>query len=160
VSVETVYKAFGGKPGLVRAICEKALAGRGPIHAEIRSDAMARSEPDPREIIRQWGVLTTEVAPRIAPILLLLRDAAANDPDMAELRTELDAQRLTRMTHNASSLTGQLRCGLSLEEAGVILWTYSSPELYELLVLKQEWDIGRYADFITRAMTAALLPLG
>lgn len=159
VSVETIYKAFGGKPGLVRAICEKALAGRGPIHAETRSDAMARSETDPREIIRQWGVLTTEVAPRVAPILLLLRDAAASDPDMAELQAELEAQRLTRMMHNASALTGELRSRLSVEEAGVILWTYSSPELYELLVIKQQWDLARYADFITHAITAALLPL-
>jgi len=29
VSVETIYKAFGGKPGLVRAICERALL---PVH--------------------------------------------------------------------------------------------------------------------------------
>ena len=77
VSVETIYKTFGGKAGLVRAICDRALAGRGPIHAEVRSDEMAHRERDPREIIRQWGVLTTEVAPRISPILLLVRDAAA-----------------------------------------------------------------------------------
>src|ERR1700712_3713090 len=30
VSVETVYKSFGGKPGLVRALCDEAFAGGGP----------------------------------------------------------------------------------------------------------------------------------
>lgn len=157
VSVETIYKAFGGKPGLVRAICERALAGPGPLHAEVRSDEMARREQDPREIIRQWGVLTTEVAPRISPIVLLLRDAAAHDPEMAALQAELDAQRLVRMTHNAQALDGHLRSGLSVEDAGVILWTYSSPELYELLVVKQSWPVDRYGTFVSDGLIGHLL---
>src|SRR5579864_4192518 len=100
VSVDTVYKAFGGKPGLVRSICEQALAGEGPVPAETRSDALQASTGDPRVIIRSWGALTTEVAPRVAPILLLIRDAAAADPEMASLQSEMDGQRLDRMTRN------------------------------------------------------------
>jgi len=52
VSVETVYKAFGGKPGLVRAIRDTALAGEGPLHAETRSDALRAAERDPRAMLR------------------------------------------------------------------------------------------------------------
>src|ERR1700680_2051462 len=59
VSVDTIYKAFGGKPGLVRAICEQALAGEVPVPASTRSDALHDSERDPRAIIRAWGTLTT-----------------------------------------------------------------------------------------------------
>jgi AcrR family transcriptional regulator len=158
VSVETIYKVFGGKPGLVRAICEQALAGAGPVPAETRSDALQQTETDPRAIIRGWGVLTSEVAPRIAPILLLLRAAAVNDPEMAELQQEINDQRLVRMTHNAQSIAPHLRRGLSTVDAGVILWTYSSPELYELLVLKQCWDLVRYGSFVADAITAALVP--
>ena len=83
MSVDTIYKGFGSKPGLVRGICEQALAGEGPVPAETRSDALNSTESDPRAIIRGWGALTTEVAPRIAPILLLIRDATAADPEMA-----------------------------------------------------------------------------
>jgi AcrR family transcriptional regulator len=159
VSVDTIYKSFGGKPGLVRAICEEALAGEGRVHAETRSDALQATEPDPREIIRGWGELTTEVAPRVAPILLLVRAAAA-DPEMVSLQSEMDAQRLERMTHNARSLAtaGHLRQDVPVERAGEILWAYSSPELYELLVLARGWTLRRYADFIVDAMIAALLP--
>src|SRR6185312_17071787 len=64
VSADTIYKAFGGKPGLVRAICAHALAGEGPVPAETRSDELQAHQPDPREIIRGWGQLTMEVAPR------------------------------------------------------------------------------------------------
>src|SRR5579884_2132843 len=52
VSVEMIYKAFGGKPGLVRAIWERALAGAGPISAYRRSDAMRLRQTDPRVVVR------------------------------------------------------------------------------------------------------------
>jgi AcrR family transcriptional regulator len=159
VSVDTIYKAFGGKPGLVRAICQQALAGEGPLPAESRSDALQRTESDPREIIRGWGTLTTEIAPRIAPILLLVRAAAELNPEMASLLSELNAQRLERMTHNARNLATahHLREDVTVELAGEILWTYSSPELYELLVLTRGWPLERYGSFIADAMIAALL---
>jgi AcrR family transcriptional regulator len=162
VSVDTIYKTFGGKPGLVSAICQEALTGEGPVPAETRSDAMQATERDPHEIIREWGTLTTEVAPRIAPILLLVRAAATADPQMARLRSELNAQRLERMTHNARSLahTGGLRAEVTVERAGEILWTYSSPELYELLVLTRGWPLEQYGAFIADAMIATLLESG
>lgn len=160
VSVETIYKTFGGKPGLVRAICDAALAGEGPVPAETRSDQMQAHEPDPRTIIRGWGELTVEVAPRISPIMLLVRSAAAADPEMAELQAEIDAARLSRMTRNARNLAaaGHLRDEVTVEQAGEVMWTYSSPELYELLVVKRGWSAERYGAFIAEAMIAALLP--
>jgi AcrR family transcriptional regulator len=160
VSEETVYKAFGNKIALVRAIRDKALAGEGPVHAERRSDRMQANENDPRQIIRGWGVLTMEVAPRVAPVLLLVREAAASDPELARLREEMDAARLTRMTHNARTLLegGHLRKGITLDAATDVLWTYSSPEFYELLVIRRGWSVERYGRFIADAMIAALLP--
>jgi AcrR family transcriptional regulator len=160
VSDETVYKAFGNKIALVRAIRDKALAGEGPVHAERRSDRMQASQSDPRQIIRGWGVLTMEVAPRVVPVLLLVREAAASDPELARLREEMDAARLTRMAHNARTLLkgGHLREGITLDAATDVLWTYSSPELYELLVIRRNWSIDRYGRFIADAMIAALLP--
>jgi AcrR family transcriptional regulator len=160
VSEETVYKAFGNKIALVRAIRDKALAGEGSVHAERRSDRMQASENDPRKIVRGWGVLTMEVAPRVAPVLLLVRAAAASDPELARLQEEMDAARLTRMTQNARTLLkgGHLRKGITLDTATDVLWTYSSPELYELLVIRRGWSIERYGRFIADAMIAALLP--
>jgi AcrR family transcriptional regulator len=159
VSVDTIYKAFGGKPGLVNAICQQALTGEGPVPAEVRSDAIQAHEPDPRKIIRDWGKLTAEIAPRVAPILLLVRAAATAHSEMARLQSQLDAQRLKRMSHNASNLanTGSLRRGMTVRRAAEIMWTYSSPELYELLVLTRGWPPKRYSTFIADAMIAALL---
>jgi AcrR family transcriptional regulator len=160
VSVETIYKGFGGKPGLVRAISEKGLEGTGPVPAEQRSDEMRTLERDPYTVMQRWGAFTTEVAPVAAPIALLLRSAAATDPEIASLLEDLDRARLARMEHNARELfeRGDFRDGVTLQYARDVLWTYSSPELYELLVVRQRWPLERYGQFVAEGMIAALLP--
>ena len=127
--------------------------------AEQRSDTTQSTELDPRKIIETWGRLTSEVAPRVAPILLLLRAAAASDPEVQSLLDEMDDDRLRRMTLNARRLrnAGHLRDGITLSEAADILWTYSAPELYELLVLRRRWSHKRYGSFVSDAMIARLL---
>ena len=160
VSVETIYKAFGGKPGLVRAIVEKGLAGEGPVPAEERSDHIRDTEPDPQQILTAWGTFTTEIGPRVAPILTLARDAATSDPEIAALLEEISAARLARMTLNARGLSdaGHLRPGITVGEAADIMWTYSSPELYDLLVTRRGWPAERFGSFVGQALIAALLP--
>ena len=159
LSVDTVHKAFGGKAGLVRAIYERSLSGDGPIAAPRRSDDMQSAEPDPYTIVRGWGTLSTEVAPLVAPIHLLIRDAAATDPEMAALLHDSDRQRRERMRDNARTLAdrGYLKSDVTLEDATDVMWTYSSPELYELLVVRCGWDLIRYGRFIGDSLAAALL---
>ena len=159
VSADTIYKSFGGKAGLVRAIRARALEGEGTTPAEQRSDSLQAREPDPRKIIRAWAALSAELAPRAAPILLLIRDAAASDLEVRALLEEMDADRLRRMTENARRLrdAGHLRAGITLTRAADMLWTYSSPELYELLVLRRGWSPERYGRFIAEAMISVLL---
>lgn len=159
VSVESVYKRFGGKPGLVRAVVDTALLGEGALPAETRSDALAIS--DPAQLLAGWARLTAEIAPRVAPILLLLRQAGDQDADLTALALELDDNRRQRMGTNARRLadTGALRPGVSADQAADVLWTYSSPELYDLLVLRSTWPLERYAGFISEALQAHLLPV-
>src|SRR5437764_9280490 len=123
VSVDTIYKSFGGKAGLVRAIRTRALEGEGPVPAEKRSDELHQRESDPRAIIQAWGALSAEVAPRVSPILLLIRDAAATNSEGRSLLEEMDADRLRRMTQNARRLrdAGHLRAGVTLAHAADVL---------------------------------------
>jgi len=160
VSVETIYKAFGGKPGLVRAIIDRGLVGQGPVPAQQRSDQIRDTEPDPRRILMAWGAFSTELHPQISPVFLLAREAAASDPEIAATVDEIDAARLKRMTVNARGLSkaGHLRPDISVEQAADICWAYSSPELYELLVVRRGWPPERYGNFIGQGLIAALLP--
>lgn len=159
VSVETIYKSFGGKPGLVRAIWERGLEGAGDVPAERRSDAMREREKDARAIIENWGTFVTEIAPLTAPIMQLARTAASSDPELAKLLEKADEAHLARMELNARDLLerGLLRPGITLEEARDVLWAYSSSELFELLVMRQGWPIDRYGRFVATGMIASLL---
>ena len=159
VSADTIYKTFGTKAGLVRAIRTRALGGAGAIPAEKRSDELHNRGLSGREIITAWGTLTAEIAPRMAPIATLMAAAAVTDPDAKVLLEEFDRDRHGRMIHNARQLHihGHLRHGVSIAHAADILWTCSAPELYELLVRRRGWTPKRYSRFVAETMITALL---
>lgn len=158
VSGETVYKSFGGKSGLVRELRVRALAGSGRESAETRSDRL-REHDDPVRLVRGWARLAAEVAPLVVPVLLLVRDAAVLDPGLRELAVELDDERRRRMTENAAALrrTGRVRTGVTAQQTVDILFAVSSPEMYELLVLRCGWDLTRYRRHVEATLRAALL---
>ncbi len=160
VSVQTIYKVFRGKAGLVKAIYERGLLGRAQEPAFNRSDTMRERETDPRKIMREWGKLTTEVASQIMPIRLLMRTVAQADEEMAALIKATDEEHMARMRHHARFLEerGYLRPGVTVEEAAEVLWTSSSLEVYELLVLRRGWTLQRFARFVGDFMMTALLP--
>lgn len=64
------------------------------------------------------------------------------------------------MTQVAGRLAAKtpLRAGLTVEEAGEIMWTYSSPELYGLPVRTRGWTPERLGEFVSDSLVAALLP--
>ena len=160
VSVETIYKAFGGKPGLVRAIYDRGLAGQEPVPAFQRSDEMRERETDPRQIMRNWAALATEVSAVVSPVMRLVRFAAAGDPDMAALLRTANDDRERRARHHARFLKrrGYLREGVSLAQATDVLWTCTSDELHDLLVVQRGWSARRYARWLADYMIATLLP--
>jgi AcrR family transcriptional regulator len=160
VSTELIYKAFGGKAGLVREIQRRGLHGAGATPAEARSDDISRGQGDVASVIRGWAKLATEVAPRVSPVILLVRSGAAHDDELTGLLAEIAEQRLVRMTHNAERLTEHtgLRAGLTVEQVRDILWTYSSPDVYDLLVTQRGWTLDAYEEFLVNGMTGQLLP--
>lgn len=99
------------------------------------------------------------VSPLVAPLLLLVEAAAAHDPEVATLRDELDAARLERMSANAArwAAAGQLRAGQQVRDVATVLWTYTSPQLYDLLVVRQRWSPQRFGEFVAQALRAHLL---
>jgi AcrR family transcriptional regulator len=160
VSVETIYKAFGGKPGLVRAIYDRGLAGQQPVPAFQRADELRERETDPRTIMGNWAALTSEVSAVVSPIARLVRFAAAGDPDMAALLKAHNDLRERRARHHARFLRrrGYLREDVTLAQATDILWTCTSDELYDLLVTQRGWSLPRFARWLADYMIATLLP--
>ena len=161
-SVETVYKAFGGKPGLVKAVFDVSIAGDDEPVAIMQREWVRRirEEPDPRRKLTLYGEHLTRTVPRSGPVQLLVRDAAASDPAVAGVWSQMLAERLTGMSALARELEagGHLRPDISVDDARDILWTYNSPELYELLVVHRGWSPDRYGRWVASALIAALLP--
>ena len=98
----------------------------------------------------------------ISPLHLLLRAASDADDEAAALDAQLDAARLARMADNAAYLAdaGALRAGVTVDEARDLLWTCSSPELYDLLVRRRGWSVTRYGRFVAATLANALLQEG
>lgn len=162
VSVQSVYKAFGNKPALLKAVFDVAIAGDDEPVPALQREALGRvrAEPDPYRKLSLYGEFVAEVTPRHVPIQLLARAAATADPGAAGVWDQLRAERLAGLTLFARALhqDGHLRPGVSVDEARDLLWTYNSPELYELLVLQRGWTPQRYGRWLADALTAALLP--
>src|SRR4030095_15524094 len=164
VSVQSVYKPFGNKPALLKAVFDVAIAGDDEPVPVLQRAALGRvrDEPDPRRKLQLYGEFVAEVTPRHVPIQLLARAAAAIDPEAAGVWAQLQAERLAGMTLFARALDaeGHLRPGVSVEEARDLLWTCSSPEAYDLLVLQRGWTPRRYGRWLADTLTAALLKRG
>jgi AcrR family transcriptional regulator len=159
VSQETVYKTFGGKTGLVEELYRQGLLGRGPVPAYQRSDSL-RTNPDPYDVAYGWSRLAMEVGPGVTPIYLLVRDAALVDPGLNDLLREMDDDRYVRMTENAQYLeqAGHLREGVDKQAAADLMWSVTSPEMFELLVIRRSWSLDRWADYIYTTVTSLLPP--
>ncbi len=161
VSPHTVYKAFRNKPTLLKAVFDYSVAGDDepePILQRERA-ARIRAEPDAARKIDLYADGLIETLTRAAPVQLLARAAADSDPETKLVWEQIQQERLTGMTHLANVLadTGRLAADVSATEARDTLWAYSSPELYQLLVLERGWPAPRYRAWIAKALTAALL---
>jgi AcrR family transcriptional regulator len=162
VSVQSVYKGFGSKARLAKAVFDLAIAGDDedvPVLERGRLQAVA-TEPDPRRKLERYGDFLASVSPRHVPLQLVIRDAATTDADAAAVWAELQAERLTGMGRFADALgrDGHLRRGVTRAVARDVLWTYNSAELFQLLVMERGWSPQRYGRFVASALTAALLP--
>jgi AcrR family transcriptional regulator len=162
VSVETIYKAFGSKPRLAKAVFDVAIVGDDEPIPMLQREMVVRieAEPDPRRKFLIYGEHLATAGPRAGELQLVLRDAAATDPEVARLWESMLEERLLGMSAFARHLFegGHLRDEITFETARDVLWTYNSVEMYDLLVLKRGWEPDVFGRWIAEAMIAALLP--
>jgi AcrR family transcriptional regulator len=160
VSVDTIYKQFRGKAGLLKAVYDVAIVGDDePVPFIEREDVRRWSaDPDPVRVIREYCALFAVTAPRVMPMVLLVGSAGV-DPEAQQVWAGIRTERLGGMALFAADLhrRGLLRPGMGADEARDVLWVFTAPELYEMLVLARGWSLDRYGDFLAEALIAALL---
>src|SRR5918997_1619412 len=154
VSPQNVYRAFGNKPGLLKAVFDVAMAGDDEPLTMMQREALTRvrEEPDPREKLRLYGRFVADTAPRHTPIQLLAHAAAATDPEAAAVWDQLCAERLHAMTLFAHGLVEHLRDDVTVVDARDLLWTHNSPELYDLLVNARGWSTNKFGQWLSASL--------
>jgi AcrR family transcriptional regulator len=163
VVVETVYRIFGTKAGLFRAVVEALLAG-GPARAERPVEERPAiqaiiQEPDPARQVERYAAIQPGLHRRAGPLLRALREARSRDPELGRLWDELEASRLQGQGRFVVHLAeqGALRADRSVEEAKDVLWALCSLAVHDLLVLDRGWNADRYQAWLGEALRRELL---
>lgn len=161
VAVDTVYATVGRKPALLRELLETAISGSDQaIPAEQRDYVAAvRAARTARAKIEVYVAALATIQLRLAPVYLALRDAAATDPESAELWSEISARRARNMRAFAEDLrsTGQLRPDLSDAQVADIVWSMNGPEYWTLLVVDRGWSTDQFTGYLSDAWQRTLL---
>jgi AcrR family transcriptional regulator len=162
VSTESIYKGFGSKAALAKAVFDVVIAGDDePVPVAQRPAMQAiRDEPDVRLKIAMFVDGLAQRQARSARVQMLIRDGRHVDDSLAPIWAKLNEEGLVGMTLLGRHLlqTGRLRDGIDLQEVRDVLWNYLAIDSYERLVLSQGWSLERYARWLARAITSALCP--
>ena len=160
VSAESVYKGFGTKAALAKAVFDLVIAGDDePVPVAERPAMQAvRDEPDLRRKIAMFVAGLAQRQARSAGVQILIRDGRHVDDSLVPFWAKLTDEGLAGMTMLGRNLleTGQLRDGIDLDEVRDVLWTYLSIDHYERLVRTQRWSLERYSRWLAHAITSAI----
>jgi AcrR family transcriptional regulator len=162
VSAESIYKGFGTKAALAKAVFDVVIAGDDePVPVADRpAMQVIRDEPDVRRKISLYVAGLAQRQARSARVQILIRDGRHVDDSLAPIWAKLNEEGLIGMTMLGRHLldTGQLRDGIDLDEVRDVLWNYLSIDTYERLVLSQGWPLERYSHWLAHAIASAICP--
>ena len=158
VALDTVYATVGRKPELARLLIETAISGTDEaIPAEQRDYVQAiQAAPDARTKIAIYAAAITAIAPRMALVLGIIQQAAA-EPELAALRTEIAERRAANMRRFVADLATAAPLRLDPGQAADIVWATNSAEMYQLLVGQRGWTPQRYERFLSDTWQRVLL---
>jgi AcrR family transcriptional regulator len=159
VALDTVYASAGRKPELARLLIETAISGTDQaIPAEQRDYVQAiQAAPDARAKIALYAAAITAIAPRMALVLGIIRQAVPGEPELAALWTEIAERRAANMRRFVADLAAVAPLRLDLAQAADIVWATNATELYDLLVGQRGWTPQRYQHFLTDTWSRLLL---
>jgi AcrR family transcriptional regulator len=159
VAVQTVYFHFGNKRTLLKEAVDIAAVGDDEPVALLDRDWLddVRAAPDPHRLIEVWVGQGRHILTRIGPIMRVVRDAAATDPQMAEQWATNAEQRAIAFRVVVELLAERTPLRVPVDEAVDIVCAVHSPEVFEILTARG-WSPQRWERFVVDTLAAALLP--
>jgi AcrR family transcriptional regulator len=159
VSQETIYKTFGGKAALLKAVYDVSLAGDDDaIPLAARPEAIAvREAKSPADAAAAYAELAQLISSRIDPLLRVLLGARDTDNALAEFARTTEQER-----HVGSSFfvrhweaTGWLRGDITIDQAIDTVWALNSPQPRWLL-LDHGWSERQYTRWLAGLIQHAI----
>lgn len=159
VSQETIFKAYGGKAGLLKAVYDVTLAGDDEeVPLAQRPEAVrVRAATTPPQAAARYAALARVVSARTDPLLRVLLRARDTDKTLSAFGQTIDEERrrgaLAVVRHWSAS--GWLREDLDVERAADVLWALNSAEPRWLLQ-DRGWSADQLENWLAEMVAYAL----
>jgi AcrR family transcriptional regulator len=161
VPLPTLYRLFGSKRALLRAVLDTSFAGDDEPIAFVDRPAVqaALSEPDPQQLLAAFARITREFMDRSSAILHVLASAAQVDAEAADLLAEIRRQRHTGQSRIVAALVarGTLDPSLEPSEAADVVYLLLSPDTHRILTLERRWTPQQYETWLASTLGRTLL---
>src|SRR3954470_23532183 len=156
-AAETVYAAFRNKRPLVGELVRASVRGErsAPPASEQGGARAVAAAAGQAEHIRLFAADVSARLERVGPVLEAL--SAAPEPELAELRANVDRDRLEAMRRFVAALEQRGPLRLDADAAAETVWALASPELHTLLRSRRGWPPKRYTAWLEETLAAALL---
>lgn len=153
VAVETLYKHFPSKRRLLDAVVDEAAAGdAAPIPVAERPEFTAMGEGPRSQRVAAAAAVIATINDRTARFAKLIREAAASDPELAEVLRETRERQRIDVAAGLELILG--RPPTPVERDGT--WAIVSPELFLLLTESSGWSLEEYEHWVSHTLDSLL----
>lgn len=160
VSQETIYKTFGGKAGVLKAVYDTALAGDDEeVPLAQRPEALAIvNAATAEDAVVGYAKLVQSISARINPLLRVVLGSRETDAALSAFARTIEGERRAGSAFWVGHwhAAGWLREDLDVERAGDILWALTSHEPRWLLQ-DRGWTHDEIAAWLGEVFRHALL---
>lgn len=160
VAEPTVRATFKTKPNLVEHLLRLAVRGEDtePQFQDRQAFQGVLAAPDADTLLDRLADLAEALHKRSWDVMEIARGAASSDPAIAEIYEQRPRARLTNQQAVATRLAelGAIPHGTSVDSTADLLWLYTAPEIYRMLVVERKWSPDRYRTWFRAAVGSIL----
>jgi AcrR family transcriptional regulator len=155
LAVQTFYATYGSKRAVLFALLDE-MDQAADVSALL--EHLRQAEGDWSRQVQLLVDFNVRLFADSIDVLRVLRSAGAADPDLAAVAQAGDDRRRAGQAPivRGWAQAGVLRACLDEAVAAEILWGLTSPELFELFVVRQRWPAARYASWLRNGIEQLL----
>lgn len=160
VAPETIYSKFGNKRAILSRVVDVAVVGDDePIPLLARSYIKeVESETNQNRQIEMFARRIQLIMSRVAAMFEVMRNAAKSESEIdAMLRKYLNG-RIQGMNYFFDCVAANGRLRMDKQTAIETLWTLTSAEVYNLLLVDRGWSAEQYEHWLAETLIRLLLP--